>query len=271
MLVFSAIVPHPPLAIPEIGKGEDKKLQKTQKAFEKLASELAQAEPDVIIFITSHALIYPDQFNICGVERLTGDFSQYGYDKYTWTGKNDLELAQSFVNATEANDLKAILYDNGESKFVLDYGTMVPLYFFDKLLMENYQVLPIGYSYSTRAEHYEFGQVLAEVIKKSEKRIAVIASGDLSHRLNYDGPDGFTYEGESFDNQIIDLIVRKKDQEILEFEEDFVEDAGECGFNSILIMLGLMSEENYTPDLYSYEGPFGVGHAVINLKLEEKN
>ena len=43
------MVPHPPMIIPDIGKGEEDKIKKTITAYEKVAEEIAQIKPEVII------------------------------------------------------------------------------------------------------------------------------------------------------------------------------------------------------------------------------
>jgi AmmeMemoRadiSam system protein A len=47
------------------------------------------------------------------------------------------------------------------------------------------------------------------------------------------------------------------------------EEAGECGYRSILIMSGVLSGLQYQSHLYSYEGPFGVGYACASYLLSD--
>jgi len=46
-----------------------------------------------------------------------------------------------------------------------------------------------------------------------------------------------------------------------------VEEAGECGFRSILIILGILNQLDCKFDALSYEGPFGVGYLTANFKI----
>ena len=50
-------------------------------------------------------------------------------------------------------------------------------------------------------------------------------------------------------------------------DKKLIYDAGECGLKSILILEGIMDKIRYTPRLFSYEGPFGVGYLVMNFEL----
>jgi len=62
--------------------------------------------------------------------------------------------------------------------------------------------------------------------------------------------------------------LEKKDVKgILNIDPHLVEEAGECGYRSIIILLGALSGLSWQPEILSYEGPFGVGYLVINFKI----
>lgn len=162
--------------------------------------------------------------------------------------------------------MPAILYENGEGRYEIDHGIMVPLHF---LLAKNdnpVRILPISYSYATRAEHYSFGQIISEVCgAKSDLRVAVIASGDLSHRLI--GPIEKT--AKRFDREFLEMIKKGDEYAVMNIDEDYIESVGECAYRSVLVLLGSLSGVDYKPEVYSYEGPFGVGYAVVNMNVKE--
>ncbi|MFA7253368.1 MAG: AmmeMemoRadiSam system protein B [Patescibacteria group bacterium] len=267
MIVFAGITPHPPILIPEIGKDDHKKVRVTYEAMEKLAIDLKRSEPDTIIIISPHMVHYPHLFNVCGMENLRASFSYFGYEQYSWEGVNNLELAEEIVDKSEGEGLPAILYNNEEESYEIDHGATVPLSFFDEVLDYQPKILPIGYSIASRAEHYTFGQIIAEVCeKKTTERIAVIASGDMSHHLNHSVAGG-EEAGREYDKQMIDLLKKGDDYSIINLDPEMVEKAGECGYRSTLILLGILSGRDYNADIYSYEGPFGVGYMVANMRI----
>lgn len=53
-IIYGIIAPHPPIIIPEIGRGETKKVQATIKALEKLALEIKKLKPNKLIVISPH-------------------------------------------------------------------------------------------------------------------------------------------------------------------------------------------------------------------------
>lgn len=282
MLVFAAITPHPPIIIPGIGKPADLKLVKsTISAMQKLSEMIADAEIDTIIVISPHAMVHSDKMAVYGSPRFYGDFGQFGAPQISFKFNNDLELAQAITKKTEDAGIGSFLFGDPDSDyFELDHGEMVPLYYLRKNLPDDTKIIPIAYSYLDRAQHYGFGQIIAEIVNSPEfanERVALIASGDLSHRLaegapasptSQGGPAGCSDSGKDFDKQLVEFISQNKVRDILEMDEEFVDEAGECGYRSILILLGALDGLKYTPEVLSYEGPFGVGYLVANFDLK---
>lgn len=269
MIVFAGITPHPPILLPFIGKGEEKKILKTREAFEKFAKDFNESEPDTAIFISPHMVHYPHMFNVLGMDSLYGSFENFGTKEFEWHGRSNLELAKEIVDKSEDEGLPAILYDNGEGEYELDHGVMVPLYHLLKNADFSFRVLPIGYSIASRAEHYSFGQVLSDICdRRRAERIAIIASGDLSHRLKESSPAGIEYRAKEFDEKFVEAVKGGDDYSIMNMDPDLVESAGECGYRSVLVLLGALSDRQVKPEVYSYEGPFGVGYMVANMNVK---
>lgn len=267
MIAFAGIVPHPPLLIPAIGKGEEKKILKTSLAMERLASDIAGADLDTLIVISPHMVHYPHLFNVCGMRKLLSKFDNYGFQGFERRYENDLVLANQIVDKSESEGLPAILYDNDDKEYLLDHGVSIPLYFIDKVLENSLKILPLGYSVASRAEHYTFGEIIYDLTKNKTERIGILASGDLSHRLNQKNGVFDHKAAERFDKEFLKLIKDGDDYSIINMDQDLVENAGECGYLSTLILLGAISGLTYKPEVYSYEGPFGVGYGVVNMNI----
>ncbi|PIS07860.1 AmmeMemoRadiSam system protein B [Candidatus Berkelbacteria bacterium CG10_big_fil_rev_8_21_14_0_10_43_13] len=268
MLVFAGIVPHPPIIVPEVGKEDTKKTVTTISAYQKLAGELAAAEPDTIIIISPHMIHYPHLFTVCGMSELFGSFAAFEAPEINWRGHNNLELAGEIVDKAESEGLPTILYNNGDGQYEVDHGVLVPIHFLMPALDYPAKILPLSYSYASQSEHCSFGQIISEVIERhDDERVAVIASGDLSHRLI----GSASAEGKAFDNEILSLIKKGDEYSIMNMSDEMLEKVGECGYRSILILLGVLSGLDYKPEVYSYEGPFGVGYAVVNMNVNDTN
>jgi aromatic ring-opening dioxygenase LigB subunit len=149
-----------------------------------------------------------------------------------------------------------------------DWGFNVPLHFLAKDL-HNIEIKAHLTDFESPQVHFNRGKELIKNLKYI-KKLAWIASGDMSHRLKKDGPYGFHPSGPKFDQEFIKLLKKKDVRAILNMDPELVEGAGECGLRSFCQLLGALegARVNWQPEILSYEGPFGVGYLVANLKIK---
>lgn len=265
MLKTAALVPHPPIIIPEVDRGQIKEVEQTIKAMKKLAQSLAQKDPSTLIVITPHGPLNPAKLNIAGTEKLQGDLKDFGAD-LNFEMDNNLGMAEKIVEEANAEGIPATLYRDDSDYAILDHGVLVPLYY----LLEdlgNVRVIPITYAHLDRNQLFAFGQVIEQIAKKEKGSIGLIASGDLSHRLSYQAPAGYSKIGKEFDQMIITYLKEGDLSSLIKIEPEIIEQAGECGYPSLLILLGAIYQKRWKADVLSYEGPFGVGYAVVDFKF----
>jgi AmmeMemoRadiSam system protein B len=153
-----------------------------------------------------------------------------------------------------------------------DWGFEVPLYFLSK----NYKnkadkIKPILTDFESPQVHFQKGQEIIKNLPKN-KKVAWIASGDMSHRLKEDSPYGFHPSGPQFDQEFIKLLKKKDIQGILNINPKITEEAGQCGLTSFCMLLGALSADkaHWQPEVLSYESPFGVGYLVTNFKIKKR-
>ncbi|MFA4831435.1 MAG: AmmeMemoRadiSam system protein B [Patescibacteria group bacterium] len=259
-LVFSAIAPHPPILIPNIGKGEAAKVKKTQEALNLLEQDLYIAKPQIILIISPHGSFFADAFSVNAHTNFCSSFEQFGdfSTKNEWKGSPDLGAKIAHKAKDEKIPVQLISEEH------LDHGACVPLHFLTTHLPD-IKILPIGYSALDRKKHLRFGELLKEAVMESDKRIAVIASGDLSHALKTEAPCGFHKDGGIFDKKLIELLENNNIPGIIQMNDDLVDNAKECGFRSFLLLLGIIKNMNFVFKNHSYEAPFGVGYLVGNF------
>lgn len=259
-ITFAAITPHPPIIIPSIGKDNLKQLADTNRAYEKLKNKLEQINPETIIIISPHGLLQAESFSLNLQPEFNAHFEDFGdfSTKKTWAG--DIGLSHQIREALETK-APMQLTSNPD----LDHGTSVPLY----SLTENIKpkIIPIYYSGLNTEAHFEFGELLRPILQQKRKNIAIVASGDLSHRLTKDAPAGYSAKGKKFDKRLIEALKNHDYQKILNFDEDTIKTAGECGLKSILILLGILNKINHEPKFLSYEYPFGVGYLTMEMVI----
>lgn len=253
------MVPHPPLIIPEIGRGQEREIQDTINAYRKTAEEIGRLKPETIVLLSPHQTMYADYFHISPGRSAKGDFGQFRASQVRMEVFYDTAFVEHLGTLTGTRGLQAGTL--GERERRLDHGTMVPLYFANQYLSE-YRLVRIGLSGFPLIAHYRFGQCIREVAETLNRNVVVIASGDLSHRLKEDGPYGYQKEGPEYDARIMDVMGRGAFGELLEFSEDFCEKAAECGHRSFTIMAGAFDRTAVDTERLSYEGPFGVGYGI---------
>jgi MEMO1 family protein len=261
-LIYSAVIPHPPLIVPAIGSGEERKIAKTIAAYQSVTNQIAALSPDVIVITSPHAVLYADYFHISPGYQATGSFRTFGAPQLKIEVDYAITFRAKLIQYLEASGYPAGTL--GEKSPALDHGTLVPLWFLQEALCHA-PIVRIGLSGLSIAEHVRFGKHLQTVIAKSEEKVVVIASGDLSHCLKTDGPYGFNSEGPTFDRKIVDILTNGSFHKLFDLEETFCEAAGECGLRSISILAGVLDGFELEAKLRSYEGPFGVGYAVASF------
>jgi len=253
------ILPHPPLIVPEVGKGQERKIQKTIDAYEDAARRIAGLKPDTIVLATPHSIMYSDYFHISPGASAKGNLSQFASN----TPNIEADYDKEFVSALESNAMNSGIFagTQGERSKAFDHATIVPLYFINKEYRD-YKLVRTSVSGLSYADHYRLGQCIAEIADNLERNVVFIASADLSHKLSADGPYGLVPEGPLFDGQMADAMSKGDFLQFLSFPPDFCEKAAECGLRPCIMMAGALDRKQVKSELLSYEGPFGVGYGV---------
>lgn len=265
MAVISAyMVPHPPLIVPEIGKGQEQAIERTIKAYHEATQRIGRERPDTIVLFSPHQVMYTDYFHISPGKGAKGDFSRFRAGNVKMEVSYDTDFVEKLCELTDNTSFPAGTY--GEQDKHLDHGTMVPLYFVNQY-WKDYRLVRIGLSGLPLVRHYELGSYIQKTADLLDRKVVLIASGDLSHRLKEDGPYGYQKEGSEYDRRIMDVMGRGSFGELLSFSEDFCEKAGECGHRSFTIMAGALDKTGIIPEKLSYEGPFGVGYGICCYKV----
>lgn len=259
MIVFAAVVPHPPASIPEIGGPEGQKaLEKTLAAYEILRKGFEQADPDTVVVISPHAYMEPYGFIVNSRTKLKGDFSKFGLGEAEYQFKNNLNLVRKIRYACKVNDFPAFRH-----RSFLDHGALIPLLHLTKNFKP--KVVHLSFSLMSYQQHFRYGEIVEKIFDDSQERIAIIASGDLSHRLSEKSPAGFSPLAEEFDHAVLRFLNDGDLASLMNLEKDVVAAAGECGLRSLIVLLGMLHEKKIVFQLLSYEAPFGIGYLVARM------
>lgn len=258
----ACVVPHPPLILPEIGRGEERGIIATIDAYKETAVWAVGRQPDLVVITSPHAKMYADYLQISAGAEAVGSFAAFGHPELKFTAHYDEEFVRELSAMADRIDLPAGTL--GRQDGSLDHGTMIPLHFLQEAGYRG-KIVRIGLSGLSRDNHYALGVLLRETAAKLNRRLLLVASGDLSHKLKPDGPYGFAPEGPAFDQRMAECFASGDFLKLLTTPAALAEGAAECGLRSFWIMAGAFDRLEVAAKLLSCEGPFGVGYGVAQF------
>lgn len=239
-------------------------LEKTKIALQVLSEELYASNADVLLTISTQRDLHQQAFALNLHDSYSIDLSDFGEYKNQELFKPDLEFATNIQRAMK----KAPFGFTMESNRALDYGVGVPLLLL-QAFPKNKTIVPITYSHLSSKHHVEFGRMLKDICLHSKKRIAIIASGDLSHTLSSSGPAEFHPSGQEVDQLILQSVEHMSLSKLLSIDKKRLEESEECAHRPLLILFGILEKMHVRPEILSYEHPFGVGELVVQFHLPQ--
>jgi AmmeMemoRadiSam system protein A/AmmeMemoRadiSam system protein B len=246
--------------VPEVGQESVKDVRQSIDGMAELTRRVLESGAETVVLISPHAPLEADTFVAYAEPTLFGDFTRFRAPQSTFSVSVDLELLHAISKSAVEHDYEVTALQARN----LDHGSAVPLYF----LLENGwsgKVVALGYSFLSNRDHLLFGSCIREAVAQTERRVAFIASGDLSHRLKPQAPAGYNTDAHLFDEEVVEAFQHNSLNKIVSIDDRLRRLAGECGYRSLLVAIG--ANENDTPEceVISYEAPFGVGYLVAQI------
>lgn len=265
-IVFGCVLPHPPIMVPQVGRGELKKIGDTVNAAQEVAGLLAQARPETLVIISPHGPLRPEAMGVSVAPSSEGDLASFSAPDVKVHFDNDLDLVAALEQEAVARHVPLARIGSVRGHYRLDHGVVVPMSYLGPAVPDA-RLVPLTFSLVPNTTHYSFGQAIQAAARRIGRRVAVIASGDLSHRLIRGAPAGFDPLGKVLDKTIMDAVAAGDPLPLINIDQQLVERGGECGLRSIIILLGALDGLDFTPRVLSYEGPFGVGYMVAVTEI----
>lgn len=257
--VFGIIAPHPPIMVPAVGGARAEVTSASIEALKTAAQALATFDPETLVVMSPHAPAVADAIAVDDAENFEGSLAQFGDSgAHRWRG--DPAFARALAGEIEAEGL-AVTTRTEDPRLRsgwLDHAVLVPLSFLDTA--QRYPLVVISLSQLPYARHRIIGQAVQAVAVKSGRRVAFLASGDLSHRLTPDAPAGYSPRAADLDKAIVGLIEQGRLGELTAIDESLVEAGGECGLRSFIALGGFAGDDPVPTRVLAYEGPWGVGY-----------
>lgn len=267
-LLAAYLAPHPPIIIPQIGRS-DHEADHTIAALQQAARDVAVDQPETLVVLSPHAPLFSDFIFFYPGEKLAGNFSRFGHPEVSLERNGDPELANAVMKALQARGYQGGYLDDDQTRRFgldegLDHGVLVPLYYLGQHVPQARLVALSSGDLGLEGE-LALGACIAEAATQLKRRIVLIASGDLSHKVNRQSPYGSCPEGSQFDQAVVDILKSGDLPQFAMIDQRIRERAAECGYRSLLTLVGAFHHQRVQTHFYHYEAPYGIGYGVCRF------
>jgi len=272
-LIFACIAPHGSMIIPLLGEKGAEKALATRAAMEDLGRRVAAAQPETLVVITPHGHRVDGCFSLLNNRRVQGTLGpepESNGHSFTLTFEVDKELNAAIVEEARALDVPAVRLSYAvpdETQFwqPLDWGALVPLWFLGVPLDPQPRVViacpdrgNIPWEQSV-----PFGLTIRKAAETLNRRIVLVASADLGHAHDAQGPYGYDIASKEFDIALIDAVKAQDLARLLEFDLDWLKRASTDSYGQILNLYGAIRGTNFRGEVLSYEVPTYFGMMCV--------
>jgi len=253
-------MPHAPVLIPEVGGGRERKAGSTVDAMWQAAQAVVKSQPDAVVVISPHSPRRPGRFGIWTGKSITGDMGRFGRPDVTL----DLPIASALTAAVSEEFAAHGLATWWVTSERLDHGAFVPLYFLNRSGWRGPTTV-IGLNCPGEGGWRKAGASIRSAARRLNQRIALVASGDMSHRLQPGAPAGYEPRAREFDREFVRVLRSGRFEGLNQLDPELQELAAEDVVDSTLIAANAVGMAATGRGVLSYEGPFGVGYCVAEL------
>lgn len=259
-IAIAALMPHPPILIPAVGKERLANVKSSLDSMREISREILAANPETVVLISPHSPRSPYAFGVWTCAELHGTFAPFNAPD----AGVSLPVDGGFVQALAQVGPRAGVQFSAIAGGHLDHGAAVPLWFLMEAGWKGPTVV-IALNTPGAGGLHGLGRAIALAAETLGRRIAIVASGDMSHRLIPGAPAGFEPTAKEFDARFIELLRAKAYRDIERIPAALQARAAEDVVDSTAVALAATGWKTGSGRVLSYEGPFGVGYGVAVL------
>lgn len=255
---------HAPIVVPAVGGPRGEACRDTTRAMEQAARALVESEPDVLVLCSPHTPRLGAEFGLVDGPAVRGDLSRFGAPQVHVDLPADEDARRALEDAAQREGVTTGRIAPGP----LDHGAMVPLAF---VWDAGFRGRTLLFSFPARDSHdacLAMGRAVRRAAEARGERWALLASGDMSHRLIEGAPSGFHPRARDFDERLTAHVSAGDLRAAATFDEDLRALAAEDVVESLDVARGALGDERAGERVLSYEGPYGVGYLVAVLHDE---
>lgn len=261
MIVLGAVVPHPPILLPQIAQGREVHAQATLDAYAVVANRLRDLKVERLLMISTHGIVTLNRFHILTSD-LEGDFERFGHAGLTFTQGIDGELVERIADSAAVSGVSLTRTGIWEQS---DHSVGVPITLLGDALPESIAIASI--SFRPPGDHYQFGEAIGQALATIPEPTAVIASGDAVHRLNDASPRGRHPQGEQVQQDFERAFGEWDHESLIEMDQSIRHDVDESVISPTLILMGALGPRGVDPHILCSEHPWGVGYVTALAEL----
>jgi aromatic ring-opening dioxygenase LigB subunit len=272
-LVFACIIPHGSMTIPLLGEKDAKKALQTRQSMEELGRRITAAQPETLVIITPHGHRIDGHFSLLNNRRVQGTLGpepESNGHSFTLTFEVDRELNAAISQQAHALDVPVVrlsyaIPDEPQFYQPLDWGALVPLWFLGMPINPPPKVVIAGSDRNNMPWQLfpPFGLAIRKAAETLNRRIAFIASADMGHAHDPDGPYDFDPASSEYDAAAIEAVKANDLGRLLTFDLNWVKRASTDSFGQLLNLHGAIQGTDFRPELLSYEVPSYFGMMCV--------
>ena len=257
---MAVLMAHAPVLIPSVAGSRADRARASIAAMTEAARRVVAAAPDVLIVISPHAPRRKGAVAIWAEDRLKGTLAHFASPDVAIDVPNDWNLVRNLTEEAGRRGVQLWALRHAE----LDHGALVPLWHLQQAGWSGPTLL-LGLHSPDEPGPVELGEAIAAAARRDGRKIAVVASGDMSHRLKPGAPGGYHPEASGFDQSFIECLRARDYRRLMNLDPDLQELAGEDVVESALVAVSAVGWNSEGSEVLSYEGPFGVGYGIAVL------
>jgi aromatic ring-opening dioxygenase LigB subunit len=257
---WAAILPHGGQAIPELAGDLAERFRPTREGLETAAGAVADQIPSTIVIATPHGIRAEGGISISASEFTEGVLEGAGA-RVQARYRVDVNTARAIAERARSRGLEAPLLAYGASSgphscLPMDWGVQVPLHF----LAPPGEAAPSVVSLCpSRLLSFEdlarFGEAVADIMIESSEPMAFVASADLAHAHQADGPYGYHPAAREMDAAIVRHVQEDRLEDLFALDPGFIADAKPDALWQTAILAGLRRRVRLTSRFIAYDCP----------------